>query len=239
MSHSESVRILPQSQVVDRISFLRDSARGRSVIHLGFFDVGWREMQTQYGAWLHAELAKVASSLIGIDYDAEAVRAANSEGYTAYAADCRDPEAIEALGIEPADVVIAGELIEHLDSPGPFLDGAHSLVKPGGSLLITTPNGVSPTGVIAAGRGYEAVNSDHVALYSWFTLQNLLERHGWEVSECLTYLLPQRATGRPLTSLSVGDLIARGLIYSQRRLARWRSPFLADGLIMVCRELNA
>ena len=79
----------------------------------------------------------------------------------------------------PAEVIIAGEIIEHLDDSGSFLDGLHSLVEPGGRLVITTPNssGLLNAGA-AAQAGYEVNHPDHVTLYSCFTLTNLLERHG-------------------------------------------------------------
>ena len=38
------------------------------------------------------------------------------------------------------DSIVAGELIEHLDRPWDFLEEAYRVLRPGGHLLITTPN---------------------------------------------------------------------------------------------------
>jgi len=41
---------------------------------------------------------------------------------------------------EKADTAVAGEVIEHLLHPFSFLKECHELLKPGGKLIITTPN---------------------------------------------------------------------------------------------------
>src|SRR5450432_1221012 len=100
---------LPPARVVERIAFVSARARSRRVIHIGFVDTGCRSMQNSAGTWLHAHLQERASSLVGIDVDEGGVKEANEAGYEAYAVDCCDREAVEALDIAPAQLVIAGE----------------------------------------------------------------------------------------------------------------------------------
>jgi SAM-dependent methyltransferase len=52
--------------------------------------------------------------------------------------------AIPQLAEHSFDAVVAVELIEHLDSPVAFLRNALSLVRPGGRLLVSTPNVLHP-----------------------------------------------------------------------------------------------
>jgi hypothetical protein len=79
------------------VELLRAIARGKRTIDLGFIDQGRMSAKRAEGTWLHNEL-----------------------GYEALCADCQDRETLLRLDLEPADVVVAGELIEHLDCPAPF-----------------------------------------------------------------------------------------------------------------------
>jgi hypothetical protein len=74
------------------------------------------------GSWLHAAVAAEARELVGIDADTEGVERVRALGYEAYAADVESGEEIADLTLEPADIVVAGELAEHLDRPGSFLE---------------------------------------------------------------------------------------------------------------------
>jgi 2-polyprenyl-3-methyl-5-hydroxy-6-metoxy-1,4-benzoquinol methylase len=52
---------------------------------------------------------------------------------------------IDALDDEaPFDLVIASEVLEHVDDPPAILDRLRSLTRPGGRLVVTVPNGYGP-----------------------------------------------------------------------------------------------
>lgn len=222
---------LPRSRAVDRIDFLQSLARCKRVIHVGFCDSDSRGDYEPSGKWLHARLRDVSASLVGIDLDEAGVARCVAEGYEAYLADCRDPDAVRALDLAPADVVIAGEVIEHTDAPGDLLDGLHVLLASHGTLAVTTPNAYSfllPLGVL---RSYELVNPDHVALYSWYTLSNVLRRHGWNVKEVLAYDQPLLGGRSPTFEVAMGRMLAR-----LQRLASRKWPFLGHGLIALAQH---
>ena len=128
----ELVHELPHAEIVDRIEWLAAQCTGKRVIHVGFADAGFRLEQGRSGRWLHGHLHEVASELVGIDADEAGVAAATEDGFEAYVVDCTDAEAVAALNVEPADVVLAGEVTEHISAPGPFLDAMHHLCKPDG-----------------------------------------------------------------------------------------------------------
>src|SRR5882672_9526728 len=117
------VHKLPPAQLVDRFAYLRSLCAGKRVVHVGFVDAGCQELNEQAGAWLHEHLASVARELVGVDLDPAGVDDARARGYEAYAVDCCDRSAVKRAGIAPAEVVVAGEVIEHLDDPGSFLEG--------------------------------------------------------------------------------------------------------------------
>ncbi len=229
------VHKLPKAPLVDRIEYLTGLAEGRRVIHVGFVDTGCRTMQEQAGAWLHGHLHEVATTLVGIDIDEAGVKEADGAGYEVYAADCRDPDALDALGIAPAQLVIAGEVIEHLDDPGNFLAGLHRLVAPGGQLVVTTPNAYGLFNVLASLSRREINHPDHVMMFTWRTLTNLGARHGWAPADTRVYVPSVKdLTGRGLSAMALG-LAARFAVALERGLARVGRGYAADGLIIVFR----
>lgn len=234
-SQLDMVHRLPPARLVDRFAFLADLVRGRRVVHAGFADAGCEELNQGADAWLHDHLAASARSIVGVDVDAAGVERARDRGYEAHVVDCRDADAVLALGLEPADVVVAGEVIEHLDDCGPFLDGLHALVGRGGMLALSTPNGASLTNAVAALANLEVNHPDHVTSFTSHTLDTMLDRHGWRPVQhaVFTYRVKSKADDTLRSRVLVGG--ARGVLAAERLLARLGRPFLAGGLIVVAR----
>jgi 2-polyprenyl-3-methyl-5-hydroxy-6-metoxy-1,4-benzoquinol methylase len=234
-SQLDMVHRLPPARLVDRFSFLTDLVRGRRVVHAGFVDAGCATLNQSSDAWLHEHLSHAASSIIGIDVDERGVEHARANGHEAYAVDCRDAAALRALGLPAADVVVAGEVIEHLDDCGPFLDGLHALVDPGGLLALSTPNGASLTNAVAALANLEVNHPDHVTSFTSHTLDTMLERHGWAPVEhaVFTYQVKSRPDGTLRSRVLVSG--ARGILGAERLLARLGRPYLSGGLLVVAR----
>jgi SAM-dependent methyltransferase len=239
ITQSDMAHRLPPARLVDRVEYLERAARGRRVVHVGFVDSGCWEYHTQFGRWLHAHLDAVATELVGLDLDELGVAEARRRGYEAHAVDCSDAEAVAALGLDPAEVVVAGEIIEHLDNSGSFLDGLHALVGPGGELVVTTPNSSGLMNALSAALvGYEVNHPDHVTLYSCFTLCNLLERHGWAVEEVATYVPEVKDRNQETGRMRVLATGARAVLGAERLLARLGRPYAADGLIVRARSVR-
>lgn len=235
MDEASFKNVLPPADVVNRTTFLSELVRNKRVAHIGFVDRGYREAQDARHTWLHAHLSKTAASIVGIDLDEEGVERARKEGFEAHVADCRDPDALRTLHLESFDLVLAGEVIEHIDEPGAFLDGLHVLTAPDGKLCVTTPNAYSAVNTLAALVGVEVIHPDHIALYSWRTLTELLRRHGWQTERSLTYTSPPARTNegaglKPRLQTKALNAVLR----TQSVAARAKAPFLADGLIVIC-----
>ena len=219
---------LPREAPVDRHEALLDAARGRRVIHVGFVDE-LVEQKVEGRVWLHERLAGVAGQLVGLDLSERGVAWAQGRGLEAHVVDCQSEEDVRALGLEPADVVVAGEILEHLDAPGPFLRAMRLLVRPGGLLLVTTPNAYRLLNFLAPLSGRELVHPDHTLWSSPRTLRTLLERAGWRVERLGYYANPGRAVvSGPAATRAAGHAAnaARWLV-RRNRLAPWWS----DGLI--------
>ena len=204
---------------------LVEFARGRRVAHVGFVDEHRLDAKVGQGTWLHARLAESASSLVGLDVEEEGVRWAVERGFDAHAVDAQSAEAVAELGLEPVDVVIAGEVVEHLDAPGPFFAALRQLVREDGLLVVTTPNAYRLLNFLAPVGGVELVHPDHTAWHSPHTLATLLERSGWGVVGIAYYQNPA-----PQLQGVTGTLVrgARAAFVRVGRLA----PYWSDGLVV-------
>lgn len=222
-SLSDYLRRLPNGKPTSRERFLLDAARDKHIVHIGFTDHPFLKERLGNGTWLHADLAKVTRRLVGLDIDREGVAWARGHGFEAHAVDATDADAIAALNLERADLVIAGEVIEHVDAPGPFLRAMHQLAD---RLIVTTPNAYQPLNVLAAGLGREVIHEDHVAWHSPSTLRRLHESADWQVEEIRYYHNP---------SYENEQRILGALANGVRRVARLR-PYWCDGLIVMARR---
>ncbi len=75
---------------------------------------------------------------IGIDISKEAVNNAISRFGNFFL--CANTSELEKLFPNKFDVIILGELIEHVDLPVEFIQSLKEVLKPNGSIIITTPN---------------------------------------------------------------------------------------------------
>jgi SAM-dependent methyltransferase len=83
---------------------------------------------------------------------------------------------------ERFDLIVAGELIEHLSNPGLFLERAREHLKEGGRLILTTPNPWDWTRFARAViRLPSTPIQDHVCWYDKETIRNLANRYGFKV----------------------------------------------------------
>ena len=86
------------------------------------------------------------------------------------------------------DVIYAGDLIEHLSNCGLFLDSCRRNLKPGGIIILTTPNTFNLFSLAEKLTKREpTVNNDHTAYFNAPTLTKLLEKNNFR-AEKVDYL---------------------------------------------------
>lgn len=86
---------------------------------------------------------------------------------------------------DPADVLVFFEVIEHIFDPKAFLRTGARLLRQGGLLVLTCPNGAGfDTQVLGADS--VAVDTEHVNLFNPQSLSLLMERLGFDVLEVST-----------------------------------------------------
>ncbi|MBX7060677.1 MAG: class I SAM-dependent methyltransferase [Pyrinomonadaceae bacterium] len=178
-------------RLVQRLDFLDEVCAGKRVLHLGCADSPYTDEAIAAGTLLHGRLSKVAASVTGLDGDIEGLEKLRRAGFDDLVVG--DLEKLEDTGLENNfDVIVAGEIIEHLSNPGIFLNGVRSLMNPSTKLVVTTINAYCGMRSIyyslTRGKGtHEPVHPDHVAYYSYSTLNLLLKRHALSVEDFLFY----------------------------------------------------
>lgn len=215
---------------VRRVAWVAGRCAGKHVLDLGCYDET-ALVKRGSGHWLHEEIARGARSVAGIDSSS----AIPPEGIVTGPSsridrgDVMDPAALEAaIAGRPVDVVVAGELIEHLPRPHEFLQTLRA-VLPGRGLLLTTPNATSLTNVLVGLAGRESNHPDHLQLFSYKTLATQARRAGFERWRIVPYLMYYTEM-----QLRAGGLRARLVGAAERTVnaAEWLFPLLSGGLIL-------
>lgn len=178
-------------ELVQRVEFIKKICAGKKVLHLGCTNYPYTKESLDNNILLHLELEKVAAQLYGFDFDQKGIDVLEAAGVkNLYRADLEKLE--DAALDETFDVIIAGEIIEHLSNPGLFLSGIQRFMNEETKIVITTINAYSAFrfliyGLRGKGGASEPVHPDHVAYYSYKTLSLVINRENLEVRDFLFY----------------------------------------------------
>jgi SAM-dependent methyltransferase len=166
---------------------------------------------------LHAFIAKNARSCLGIDILEERVREACEHGFHFEVANAEHLPYHNSF-----DVVVAGELVEHVYNAGLFFDSAWKALRPAGRLILTTPNSFALSKMLYAMLlGIECCHPEHTCYYSPQTLSYIATRHGFSVVE--THVLARQA--RYWLTEKMYDVVAR------------MRPIIGEVLVLVLEKL--
>jgi Methyltransferase domain len=169
------------------------------------------ELKRGKNVWLHEQLASVASEVFGVDSSEKVPQEGlrTGERSAIYRADvCNLAEFLQSRPICP-DVIVAGELIEHLPNPLAFLQSlrTHSCLQ-NKTLLLTTPNATALHNCLIALTKRESTHPDHLTILSYKTLSTLFRRSGFTQWQLIPYYasfteMKQRVSpvSRPLVRL--------------------------------------
>ncbi len=156
---AKMMHTIPKTTVVDREKFILERCAGKTVLDIGA------------SGRMHELIVKASAKCYGIDReDGDGVVGVNLDDVT-----------IGLPVFDGVELVVCGEVIEHLANPGFFLDRLKR--KYPVPVIITVPNAFSAAGYNHIEQGVENVNIDHVAWYSWRTMKTLLDRYGYVIDE--------------------------------------------------------
>lgn len=131
---------------------------------------------------VHAALTSAAKQCVGIDYDGEAVAAILGAGAAdnLIAANVYDLDRSD-VPLTTIDVIVAGDIVEHLANPGLMLDRLRHLADSTTVLAVTVPNAEGLPQFLRYARGHRVEGEDHKCSFNLYSLSNLLEATGWRV----------------------------------------------------------
>jgi len=184
-----------QPQLVsNRIAYLSSLARGRDVLDIGIVEHFLEAANNPN--WLHRHIASAASSCLGVDLLPEVEKLA-ANGFNVRVAD------LAAAPLDQTfDLIVAGEVLEHIDAPGSFMKNCAAMLRPNGRLALTVPNPWHINAVIksAARRQTFVDSTDHVGWYDASTLLELGQRSGLQLIKFagIAGSTPKSAAGKML-----------------------------------------
>jgi glycosyltransferase involved in cell wall biosynthesis len=149
------------------------------------------------GGLLAERIRARGHTVVGVDfYEIPGIRDRVDEFYQADLADGIPPEVGDGY-----DVIIAGDIIEHLAQPGKALVEMRQALRPGGQIMLSVPNfghwyprGRTTFGVF----GYDRrgiLDETHLRFFTRSTLRRLVRNSGFDI-------LDERSTGLPLGTIA-------------------------------------
>ncbi len=163
----------------NKLKVILEKVKGKNVLDIGCIG---REEWIGHPQWTHQKICDVAKSVTGIDCNKEAVAIARARGYNIHHARYEDYYPAQKF-----DMIVMLDMIEHTGNQND-IHKLKRLLKPDGTILITTPNAYNIgywIQVLALGKvtqfpikpnDYEG----HVILHSEHTLWQLARNQGYK-----------------------------------------------------------
>ena len=175
----------------DRVGFIKNITARKRVLHFGFTDAPFTAERVASGELLHSQLRHSSEFLYGIDIDQASIeqyRAATQDTNNAVL-DIQAPLPDAGFLRNNYDVIVFGEVLEHLINPGLALANLLQICRnnPQAKLVITVPNAYFIGAFFVAMGGNENVHPDHYYYFSPVTLRNLISDSGFSQIDISLY----------------------------------------------------
>ena len=173
---------------LDRDEFLVNMAQNKKVLHLGCVGSTFGSLSARVDfslKSLHGKLTKV-SDVTGVDYSQDVIMQYRKLGIFDNIL-VGNVEQLDELKItDKFDLVIAGDIIEHLSNPGFMLEGIKRFCHNNTVIIITTPHAFGFTNFTKFLLGKYKDGPGHVMTFNVDNIKNFLNRHGYRVEEVST-----------------------------------------------------
>ncbi|MBV8747495.1 MAG: hypothetical protein JO134_20900 [Xanthobacteraceae bacterium] len=200
-----------------RNDILVEACTGKNVLHIGCCDhVPLIARKWQQREWLHGQLTTVAESVLGVDIDADAVsetrRITGLDNIVA--GDITSSKVIDAIAERYFDIVLFGEVVEHIGDPVRFLKTFLSTYDRNvRDVIITVPNAFRAGNVKSIFANREVINSDHRFFFTPYTICKIA---------CDAGIAPSR--------IQMASFSRQGPV---KKLITSRWPLLAENIVLV------
>ena len=251
---------VPEVKIVKgRREYVLKKCRNKRVLHLGCVDEGLVSERIKGEKFLHGLLKSVASELWGVDISHEGIEYLRKLGFNnLIVGDVEHIDSIKELKNRNFDVIVASEIIEHLNNPGLFLQSVKHLFTPKAIMILTTPNAYRLDQFFYSLKGLEFSHPEHTFNFTWKTLSTLLLKNGYYIEEILTYthkdveapifknplkklhtVRKKKEQERNILLILLKEVrrikrrVKKKMDILLRRYLYHKNPFFADGLIFV------
>ncbi len=195
------------------------------------------------GTGLNSSLiAKQGHQMYGVDISSNAIAKYNNRGMTGLVCDL---ERFLPFRAHTFDLVFFSEVVEHLVSPQDVLKEIHRILKPGGKLVLSTPNSAFWVYRILGLLGYtltEIQHKMHLRFFSKRSLIQLVQQSGFQVNHIIGRnmymvlpILKPRCLNQVLLSLGFKEEVrfrtSKKFLQLSRRSKRMNS-FFSDTFIV-------
>jgi len=195
---------------LDRTAYLITQVKNKSVLHIGCADYPLTEERLLTDSLLHKNIQKSASSVFGIDNSEKGTDILIKKGFDNVT--LMDAENVD-LEMK-FDIILAGDVLEHMNNPGMLLQKVSELLNPFGTLIIGVPNAYSFNVFRYVLRDFEPTHKDHCYFFSPKTLTELCSRYHLVPTKLIYTVQPE---SKYTSNLSV--LVRRLLVNVCKKLA--------------------
>jgi 2-polyprenyl-3-methyl-5-hydroxy-6-metoxy-1,4-benzoquinol methylase len=161
-----------------KIAFVVARARGKDVLDIGCVEHDPGNYQSRF--WLHRAIREVAKSVVGLDLQEAGVQYLSERGFDIRFADAQLFDLKQEF-----DVIVAGDVVTHLEDLHGFFECCRKHLRPDGRLLVSSPNLWHWRNILKAGLRPRRVctNLEQTLWLCPTTLAQLAGRHGFNVLE--------------------------------------------------------
>jgi len=147
---------------------------------VGFADLPTTDRIALANESLHYALSRVAD-VTGVDYSRDAIDYFRDHGVfnnVVYG----NAEKLEETQLEGTfDVVVVGDIVEHLSNPGLMFEGLRRVCNERTSIVITTPHSFGLLSFLKHCLGRFVEGNEHVMTFNAQNIENLCARHGFGI----------------------------------------------------------
>ena len=222
-------------KIVDREKYFLEISRDKKILHLGCVDQGLTKDKQKFGTWLHEKLVQISSDIVELDYDKSGIEILQ-KNYPNMKFVLANMEELDKDTFSASfDIIIGGEVIEHLLNVGKFFESMNNIMDKNCKLILTTPNAFRYRNLLLSIFKKEAIHPDHNYWFSWSSLNTILNKFGFRIEKTFLYNIYPKFSIKPEDNIickfkKLGFRIIDTVI---TKIVIPFVPFWADGLIVV------
>jgi 2-polyprenyl-3-methyl-5-hydroxy-6-metoxy-1,4-benzoquinol methylase len=203
----ELARARKRQLIGNRIAHIQGLVKGKDVLDIGV--VEHFRASSAADTWLHQHVRAAARTCLGMDILADEVKSLCDRGYQVVTHDITSGPLDAQF-----DVIVVGDVIEHLNNPSALFKNAAPMLRAGGRLVVSTPNPWYANAILK--NLFEGApftdSADHVTWFDAGTLCELANRFGLQLDSYAGVRAESSGTWRSRLLLKLTPvLVAAGL----------------------------